>query len=367
MYFSTSDIDIIVETIKKDHQENEVYLFLIADASEEIIPSLIEACNSASISCMGAIFPILIAENQFYEEGLIAFKFNSSSSPMIINNDSPFDINYINKSDNNAFLFIDGLSLQVQEMIEDIYQYLGANFSYFGGGAGSLSLVQKPCVFTNQGLMKDSAIFCTTSDNFNLGIQHGWSRIHGPLIATKTEKNKIVELNWQNAFELYQEFIRENNQLEINEENFLEIAKSYPFGMMKEGQEDIVRDPYLVDKNGALNCVGEVLENSVLYILNSTQEHLIKAAEQATKDATLQLNEDNSIQPIVMDCISRYLFLGENYPQEINVCKKILREKQLNDNIIGALSMGEISSYGNGQYIEFFNKTIVINAIDQPK
>ena len=60
--------------------------------------------------------------------------------------------------------YVDGLTSNISSYLSELYKY-GMQTSYFGGGAGSLSLQQKPCVFTNDGIFQDSAYVCHENEN----------------------------------------------------------------------------------------------------------------------------------------------------------------------------------------------------------
>ena len=142
---------------------------------------------------------------------------------------------------------------------------------------------------------------------------------------------------------------------------FFDIAKAYPFGLLSEGSEDIVRDPISTNDKGALICVGEVPENSVLNILKGEEKTLLEASREAALKALQELDSPN-VTPLLVDCISRSLFLGKNFPKELMEIKKLLGEKDL-PKAAGVLSLGEISSCGDG-FLEFFNKTIVLGLLE---
>ncbi|MFK7905998.1 MAG: FIST signal transduction protein, partial [Chitinophagales bacterium] len=188
--------------------------------------------------------------------------------------------------------------------------------------------------------------------------RHGWQQLEGPFVATRTEKNVIHELNWQNAFDLYKEVIDQDCTIPITKDNFFDIAKAYPFGIFKENSEDIVRDPIAVDENGALVCVGEVPENTVLYILKGEKNALISSAKRAAED-TLSEDMPEIAQTLIVDCISRTLFLENDFSEELKVVSECFNKTNQPIHPQGILTLGEISSYGEG-YLEFFNKTIVI-------
>ncbi|MEO1627269.1 MAG: FIST C-terminal domain-containing protein, partial [Bacteroidota bacterium] len=114
-------------------------------------------------------------------------------------------------------------------------------------------------------------------------------------------------------------------------------------------------------KNGELICVGEVPENTVLYILKGENQTLIHSAGQAT--ASCLDKAANDIQHIfVVDCISRTLFLEDEFNQELQAIHRLLPNSQTENRLQGVLSLGEISSDGDG-FLEFFNKTLVVGAL----
>ncbi|SPF40896.1 hypothetical protein SBDP1_320012 [Syntrophobacter sp. SbD1] len=60
---------------------------------------------------------------------------------------------------------------------------------------------------------------------------------------------------------------------------------------------------------------------------------------------------------IIMDCISRVLFLGDRFREEIEVVNHGTRPT------IGACTIGEIGNCGT-EYLEFYNKTAVVAVLE---
>ena len=58
----------------------------------------------------------------------------------------------------------------------------------------------------------------------------------------------------------------------------------------------------------------------------------------------------------LIDCISRALFLGDDFIDEIKAVS------EANTPMIGALSLGEIANNGR-EYLEFYNKTCVVGML----
>lgn len=338
-------------------------MLLVGEGSTLDVDKLIVLLNRKNITFFGAIFPKVIYDNQSYEDGIVIMPLNFVSAPKIIKGLDTGEIQISNKEilgdENFSYItYVDGLSAQISKYLVTLYNELGSGCHVIGGGAGALSFVQKPCIFTHEGFFQDVAVVAVIKNKCKLGAAHGWDELKGPFVATKTNKNIIEELNWEPAFEVYRNAIKDDVGELISIERFSEFAGSYPFGMYKDGMEKIVRDPIATTDEGALICVGEVPENTVLHILKGEEKNLIEAAQKATSDA---LNEKNAVLQdiLVIDCISRTLFLKEAYKKELDGIKKELESQPINVN--GALSLGEIASLGEG-YLEFYNKTIVVGA-----
>lgn len=370
MYLASPSNDDVISAIEGlSPKASEALLIFIGEASTLNINSLIAQLRKTEYAFFGAIFPSVISAETHSDSGVVLTTLPTLTPPYLIRNlnqsvelpEFETELEASEEAQLTALVWIDGLTNQISNFLSELYNTLGNSVRYLGGGAGSLSLRQQPCVFSREGCFQDAAIIIFSPLESQLGVRHGWQRLEGPFPATKTNNNTIAELNWQNAFDVYKEVVEVDSGQSLTQENFFDIAKAYPFGIFKEDQEDIVRDPILVNDSGGLVCVGEVPENALLYILKGNKSSLITSAHQAAIEATQGI-QDKLQHFLIVDCISRVLFLGDQFPEELTAFRKQLLDP--NDEIVaeGVLTLGEISSYGEG-FLEFFNKTIVIGAL----
>ncbi|WP_299605858.1 FIST C-terminal domain-containing protein [uncultured Aquimarina sp.] len=360
MLINSTDPHNVAKTIKEKSKGRNVVLS-IPDNYPVDVEMLIEELNKLDVQFMGGIVPKIIYQNMVLDEGVVANFLDHVVTQFVIENirEKDFTIPQIpfeREKDYCAFTMLDGLTGNISHYLSEVYRVLGNNCLYLGGGAGSLTLEQKPCVFSNEGFFMNAAITVVYEGSGSLGVQHGWEKIEGPIIATKTDKNVIQELNWRNAFEVYKEIVEADSNKEIGKENFFDIAKSYPFGVVKDNSECIVRDPIATNEKGELICVGEVFNNTVVDVLKGNRCSLVKSAEKAAKMAIENFSDPRS--GVIIDCISRALFLEEEFQNELDTVVDLLKEQNDQMFIGGALTLGEISSF-NG-YLELFNKTIVV-------
>jgi hypothetical protein len=174
--------------------------------------------------------------------------------------------------------------------------------------------------------------------------------------ATSTEGNRIRQIEWRPAFEVYQELVRAQSGVEVTRDNFYQHAVHFPFGIIRANHEILVRIPVALEEDGSLFCVGEVPANAVLTLLQAPKidsQHTL----QSLVSGLTELNGDLSGKELLLFyCAGRRLHLG------LDAATGELRQfGQLTHApfIAGALSLGEIGSSLQWGYPLFHNATLV--------
>ena len=368
MYVSTRNSEEIVSTVTKmEMKEGDVVAIFLGEKNRPDVARIISGLNREGIDFIGGIFPGIIHGDKRYEEGAVMMTMPVLKKPFLIKGLDTEEIELPDfgallpediSTQYTAMILVDGLTSNIALFLAEMFNQLGNSVHYFGGGGGSLSLQQEPCLFCPEGFFQDAAIVSFVKLESNLGVRHGWKEIKGPMVATRTEKNIIIELNWENAFDVYRETVEADSGRKLTAENFFDIAKGYPFGIRKEGEEHIVRDPIAVNEKGELICVGEVPENAALSIMKGNRDSLIRAAGQAADDCLGGQKEGLRLS-LIADCISRVIFLEDDFSKELEAVNNRIQSVDAKQTPLGMLTLGEISSYGEG-FLEFFNKTIVV-------
>lgn len=370
MFIKDLSLEHIVYQVKAlNLRNNESLAIYVGEKSSLVIEDLVDRLNAENLSFFGGLFPGIIYDTKKHEEGIILQKIPLLCPPILVKGLSKgeyelplFDALDALGADSQTkkanMILVDGLTGNIGSFLSTMYSQLGSTMSYFGGGAGSLSLVQKPCLFSNEGFFEDAALVALMDQQVSIGVRHGWKQIMGPFVATRTDNTRVLELNWNKALDVYREVVEGDSGQLITPENFFSIAKGYPFGMKKDYAECIVRDPIAIGEENDLICVGEVPENSVLEILKGERDSLIEAAMLAASDCS-ETKGSSAHSSFVVDCISRVLFLEDHFEKELEAVAKKIKEFHEGLVVEGILTLGEIASYGDG-FLEFFNKTIVV-------
>ncbi|SFR56916.1 FIST signal transduction protein [Thiomicrospira sp. ALE5] len=334
--------------------------------SASAINPIIESCKKP---VFGGLFPQIIHEQQNYAKGTLLIGLPKRPDIICMQGLSDADADYDQQlepyleqwdaAEHEATLvvFVDGLSKRISALVQSLFFTFGLEQNFIGGGAGSLSFQQKPCLITPDGLVADVALVARLPLQSGVGVAHGWMPISEGMKVTESDRNVIKTIEWRPAFEVYRELVEANSGQTFTDTNFFDIAKGYPFGIGKFGTEVVVRDPLMTDAEGGMVCVGEVPQGSFVKILKGTPESLLSAANKVRELAEDSIPGEQNGQEMAffIDCISRVLFLEEGIAEEFAVAAA-------GRTLFGALTLGEIAN--NGQdYLEFYNKTAVLGLL----
>ncbi len=339
---------------------------LVAERDRPDLAAVVEELRRLDVEFCGGLFPGLIAGGCRVERGALLLTLPSEAAPVLVTGlDRPrpalSELAALRRDarTRTALVLVDGLTANVSRLLADVHGQLGDGVRFLGGGAGSLSLRQEPCVFTREGVFQDAAVIAFVSLESRLGVRHGWRRVSGPVVATRTRGNRIEELNWRTAFDVYRRAVEPYLDRELTPQNLFLASSAFPFGIHKEGAEDVVRDPVAVVEDGALLCVGEVPENAVLAVLRGERAWLVEAAGRAARDCLVG-GAVRAESVLVFDCVSRTIFLGDGFDEELRAVREGLAPLVPDLEPCGALSLGEVASHESGT-LEFLNKTIVVS------
>ncbi|EMA10046.1 FIST signal transduction protein [Haloarcula marismortui] len=360
------------ETTGKIRQEGDAVasisgvegLAIFASPDDGLDPSVEPFLQNLNLPVFGGIFPELIYRGDRKETGAIICglktkpkvttvsglsdstqKYSSSLNP-----DLPID------GYKTGFVFVDAYSTRIEQFIESLFRTYSVELNYIGGGAGTLEMEQEPCLFTNDGVVEDSAVVAAVEPPIEIGVKHGWQDISGPFRVTDSSGSTIHSLDGEPAFSVYKRTVDKYASTQLTEENFFRVAKAYPFGIARMDGEKIIRDPFEMTDDGGLSCFGDVSEGEFVHILEGHPESLIQAAKQA-KDATVADKADLE-SLLFFDCISRVLYLEEKFKYELAAVKTE------DTPSVGALTIGEIANDGAG-HLDYYNKTAVVGAASE--
>lgn len=346
--------------------EAKSLLVLTCDANGFAPEDLDPILKRVPVPMFGGIFPNVYHQGESLTRGSVVIALESEAqiyqvsgmSDPAVDFEDVLDAQVGDEEFKTLMVFVDGLSARIDDFVEALYAVFGLEINYVGGGAGSSSFAKMPCLISNDGLKEDCAVLAALDMVSGVGVRHGWSSVGGPFKVTESEGNVIKSLDWRPAFEVYKEVVESHSGHSFDGRSFLDISMGYPFGIAKLESERVVRDPVAVDGNLNLVCVGGVPEGEYVDILHGQPDDLIRASGQALELASKDFpaNATPGIN-LFIDCISRKMFLGERYADELAA---LTPEGVPN---VGICTVGEVANSGK-DYLEFYNKTSVVTLLE---
>ncbi|WP_421919374.1 FIST signal transduction protein [Marinifilum sp.] len=340
--------------------EKSQLLLLIGEKCDVNLNDLVANLNRKNILFNGGIFPKVIHKNITSEQGVVIKKVDFELVTIYFNSETEFLNKFSDYQDHNfttAFTLIDGLSESASEQLMTLFTHLGNNVRFFGGGVGRLRTNTNGILINNDGVYNTGTIVVFLSAKTKMDAKHGWKKSIGPFIVTRSEKNLIKELNWENAFDVYSRCLKDSQNILLTKENFFKYSVNFPFGFFKEERDYIVRDPMEVNKDGYIICVGNIPENSLVDILSIEEKKLNDIPKKMISNCLEE--SQNAPIAVLFTCISRVNHLKEKFDEELQGFNSELLKHFPNCELEGALSIGEIYSSGKG-YLELLNKSIVL-------
>lgn len=314
---------------------------------------------------IGGVFPAVIHCGRLYKKGSVVLGFEGQVSTAVIPGlssehtglEKPLkELEDSSAGARTMVVFVDGFSARIPHFINSLFDIFGLEINYIGGGAGSLVRGRAPCLFSNSGMIGDGAVMALVETPSGVGVAHGWQAMSEPMLATETCGNVLKTIDFKPAFDVYAGIVKHNTGFSFGKNDFHKISKGYPFGIARINEEMIVRDPLAVTPDGSLICAGEIPQDSYISVMSGDDKKLMAAAQSASLMAVAALPGGKPEGFLLMDCISRLLFLEDSFKEELAGmappgCPSA-----------GACTIGEIANSG-AEFLEFYNKTAVVAAM----
>jgi hypothetical protein len=327
--------------------------------------------QSLPIPVFGGLYPGLVLDDEIMDQGSIVCSLPAVASTFFIQDLSLAKHEFLDvlqpytetvEPNDTLLLLIDACSQNLITLLDNLYELTGdTHCQYMGGGAGFADFTHKPCLFSNQGLLIDSALLVRITNPVQITIEHGWRKVAGPFVITSSEENVITSLNYKPALEVLSEAVAEDCGLHYSEQDlFKPFFQAYCLGLARLQGDITLREP-LYEHGGMIVCAGPVPTNHMLYIMKATPADLLSATERCLQQLVTQTNAQHYRLGLLFACIGRILFLADTAQQELAMLRQHLPAQV---PLIGALTVGEIADSGN-ICLEFLNKTLVLGILQQ--
>lgn len=343
---------------------------LLPEAMKDALPTLQRACTDAGVPLVGAIFPALLHDGRFVSAGAWLLRFDrmpraalhpdlpgGEGLPEALDGIVAGLLPHLGASeDATLFLLFDAMVPNIGSILDELYLRLANRVHYMGVNAGSETFQPMPCLFDGERVVQNGVLALLLEPHRGAILEHGYAVPEQMITATSTEGNRIMQIDWRPAFEVYREMARAQYGVEIDRENFYQYAVHFPFGIVRANGITVVRIPVALEEDGSLFCVGEVPVNAMLTLLRAPAVDSRHTLETVV-NGLAELNGPIAGRDLLLFyCAGRRLHLGiEAASDEL----RRLDQASQAGRLAGALSLGEIGSTTQWGYPLFHNATLV--------
>lgn len=344
---------------------------MLPEAEKERITVLQAVCARREVTLVGGIFPALIRDGEFCSSGAWLLCF-SEMPYFALHGNLPSEAVGAERAaeeiaagirahlddtpDLTLFMLFDAMVPNISTLLDNLYLHLANRVHYAGGNAGSETFQPMPCLFDSQRVVQNGVLLMLLKHHRGAILEHGYRAPVNSVYATSTAGNRISQIDWQPAFEVYQKLVHAQYGVDITPENFYRHAVHFPFGIVRVNHDVVVRIPVMLAEDGSLFCAGEVPANAVLALLETPTVDSNETM-RVLSDGLASLNGgSNGAGLLLFYCAGRRLHLG------IEAATAELREFAERTRavcIAGALSLGEIGGSTVRGYPLFHNAALV--------
>ena len=344
---------------------------LLPEAEKGAVPLVQQVCARRRVPVVGAVFPALIEGGMFRTQGAWLLRFDEMPYAALYMDlpREPENIhavldsivtdlkpNFGEDQDMTLLLLFDAMVPNIATLLDELYLRLANRVRYVGANAGSETFQPMPCLFDGTRIVQNGVLAILLRPHHGAVLEHGYGAPPQMLTATATEGNRVLQIDWRPAFEVYQEMARAQFGVEINRENFYQYAVHFPFGIMRANGMTLVRIPVALEEDGSLFCVGEVPPNALLTLLKAPAVDSVHTIETLMEGLAELGGSPAGHELLLFYCAGRRLHLGIDAAQnELQLFAKRTQAAQ----VAGALSLGEIGSSEQWGYPLFHNATLV--------
>ena len=183
-----------------------------------------------------------------------------------------------------------------------------------------------------------------------LGCQGGWGTFGPARAVTRSEGNRLYELDGRRALTLYKSY------LGVYADELPGSALRFPLAVQTDDRpEYVVRTVLAVDEaDQSMTFAGDMPTGATVQLMRASHDMLIDGAMAAATQCVAGERPLASSLALAVSCVGRRLVLGERAEEELEAVRSVLGGVPL----VGFYSNGEVSS-GAG-FSELHNQTMTL-------
>ncbi|MCK5218181.1 FIST C-terminal domain-containing protein [bacterium] len=263
-----------------------------------------------------------------------------------------------------VLMLSDGLAGDGAAVVRGLQEEIGNNIPLIGGAAGDDNLFNITFEYLDGSIHSGTVVAASLKGGFHfgIGVRHGWEPIGMRVHVTKSESNRLLEINGLPAIRLYEEYFGEYTE-RLRTEPLGRLAVYYPLGQaVPDSGELLLRAPLTMENDGSIKFAAGVPEGAEVRLMIGSVEGALQAARIAAMEALSQMQGRLPRLVLIFNCVARHRLLGPRAGEEITLVRDIMGKDV---PVAGFYTYGEIAAMEGIKTNPscFHNETIVILAL----
>jgi len=247
-------------------------------------------------------------------------------------------------------LFTSGFEINGEEFLRGVRNISAGRYLVSGGMAGDNAKFIETHVVHNDNVMLNGAVgVALKGDSLFTHNQYkfGWDSIGLPLIVTKSDKNRIYEINNMPVKEIYRKYLGD-----VAAENLPKIGVEIPLILERDGVKIARACINMLDDN-SLIFAGNVYEGEIVQFGIGSIESMLQDSIDSSEHIRKHFIPESMF---IYSCMARRRLLKQKSSFELNMFKNIC-------TISGFFTYGEFYSTKDDNYL--LNQTMTILALSE--
>jgi hypothetical protein len=256
----------------------------------------------------------------------------------------------------HVFVLSEGLNINGSELVRGFTDTLPSHVAVTGGLAGDGGDFKKTLVYCD-GHASPGLITAVGFYGKNLKVGYGsvggWDPFGPVRQITKSEGNKLYELDSQPALDLYKTYLGDKAK------ELPGSALHFPLSMRRtKDSEPVVRTVLSIDEGtNTMVLAGDVPEGAYVQFMKANFDRLVDGAAQAATNSGNVIGSEAAELAILISCVGRRFVLKQATEEETEAVENILGK---GTKMTGFYSYGEISPATPHVKCELHNQTMTI-------
>lgn len=260
----------------------------------------------------------------------------------------------------HVFIISDGASVNGTDLVAGLESSLGEGVTVTGGLAGDAARFEMTLTSLNEKPKAGEIVavgFYGDSINVGYASVGGWDSFGPFRTITKSEGNKLYELDGKSALDLYKDYLGDKAA------GLPGTALLFPLSIKVENQDEpLVRTILSIDDDGAMVFAGDIPTGAQAQLMKANFDKLIDGAYKAAELSKEGLKGNNAELAILVSCVGRKLVLDQRVEEEVEEVREILGEGPA---ITGFYSYGELAPFAGFQTCGLHNQTMTITLFSE--